>query len=215
MFTDLADSSYTFTSATGEDAWLPAATYRVTWTAAIDGAAASLEYGQSSITVSCDGGVPPNYGLSSPTYPTPPHPHPPHHHTHDYPPITSRSVPEPSAPTGPCVGVKCQNGGICSGGICACVYPFTGTNCETSSDPCMGHDCNKGHCVALGTEATCVCTASLGYSGPHCTWPPMVEPEPACKDTCADSTKNGHCQDGYFFGERPAKYIGCPAGAAT
>ena len=87
---------------------------------------------------------------------------------------------------GPCQGVVCQNGGRCSGGTCTCVHPYTGTNCETSSDPCYGYDCNgnKGTCVVSNGAATCQCSSDLGYTGTRCDAPPVQELEAVCLNTC-------------------------------
>jgi len=49
---------------------------------------------------------------------------------------TKNSTPAPTpAPSNPCAGVTCFNGGSCSGGICVCPTGWTGTYCQTAVAP--------------------------------------------------------------------------------
>lgn len=61
-FVDLADKTLVYTGSVDEITHLPPADYNVRWMATIDSQPASAEYGPVSISVACDGGIPPSYG---------------------------------------------------------------------------------------------------------------------------------------------------------
>ncbi|XP_072027809.1 uncharacterized protein [Amphiura filiformis] len=72
-------------------------------------------------------------------------------------------------------GNPCMNGGRCRqfivGYKCVCIQPYTGDNCEISSDnSCYsngGNPCkNDGECNQFATGFECLC--KTGYSGPTC-----------------------------------------------
>tara|TARA_B110000858_G_C17798179_1_gene473653 strand:- start:278 stop:2341 length:2064 start_codon:yes stop_codon:yes gene_type:complete len=73
----------------------------------------------------------------------------------------------------PCDLAPCQNGATCSdtgvGGTytCACATGFTGMDCETNIDDCIGHVCtNSGTCADGVNSYTCACVT--GYDGQYC-----------------------------------------------
>ncbi|GMT18478.1 hypothetical protein PFISCL1PPCAC_9775, partial [Pristionchus fissidentatus] len=64
-----------------------------------------------------------------------------------------------------CDADDCLNGGLCSGGKCYCISPFTGTHCE-SVIPCDGYCLNGGTCSHVNNQPSCECP--LNYSGQQC-----------------------------------------------
>nr|KAF6448869.1 slit guidance ligand 3 [Rousettus aegyptiacus] len=51
--------------------------------------------------------------------------------------------------------------------VCECHPGWTGPLCDQEAqDPCLGHSCGHGACVAVGTSYACRCAE--GYGGPLC-----------------------------------------------
>jgi len=57
-----------------------------------------------------------------------------------------------------CTGVTCNNGGSCSGGVCNCLFPYTGSSCSSCS--CVHGTCSTGQC-----------NCASGYTGTLCDTP--------------------------------------------
>jgi len=88
-----------------------------------------------------------------------------------------------------CKGIACVNGGACQDGACICPVGFTGTHCETPTNPCASVTCQNGGSCNNGT-----CSCPAGYGGAYCQI-----------DSCAGVT----CQNG---GACASGHCVCPAG---
>lgn len=72
-----------------------------------------------------------------------------------------------------CIGVVCENGGVCRDGIrdfsCKCKPGYSGRHCENRVDLCRGFPCaNGGTCHDVnGVDFTCACAP--GFTGKHCS----------------------------------------------
>ncbi|XP_064617081.1 protein crumbs-like isoform X2 [Liolophura sinensis] len=96
-----------------------------------------------------------------------------------------------------CSFAPCQNGGTCSSVLrsqeftCTCVSGYTGANCSTNIDDCIGITCPQYQiCHDLINDHFCDCPT--GYKGAQCSEE---------VDECAGSpcTNNGTCIDGLGF----------------
>lgn len=64
----------------------------------------------------------------------------------------------------PCEDKVCLNGGACVDGTCVCANGYTGADCSTPPNACLGVTClNGGYCA----NGTCVC--AQGYTGSDCS----------------------------------------------
>lgn len=67
-----------------------------------------------------------------------------------------------------CAVKTCNNGGICSSGVCQCAVGYSGATCQISI--CDGISCNSGVCVA--STGVCDCDGTAGFTGARCEIPP-------------------------------------------
>ena len=69
-----------------------------------------------------------------------------------------------------CIGVSCGQNQRCVdqilGHTCVCEPGYTGPDCSTEFDACVGVSCNSGTCVGGMGSYTCVCDP--GYTGQLC-----------------------------------------------
>uniref|UniRef100_A0A452SD00 Slit homolog 3 protein n=1 Tax=Ursus americanus TaxID=9643 RepID=A0A452SD00_URSAM len=85
--------------------------------------------------------------------------------------------------------------------VCECHPGWTGPLCDQEAqDPCLGHSCNHGKCVATGTSYVCKCVE--GYSGATCDHK---------NDSNACSTFKCH-QGQCHFSDRGEPYCLCQPG---
>ncbi|XP_076844911.1 delta and Notch-like epidermal growth factor-related receptor isoform X2 [Brachyhypopomus gauderio] len=96
-------------------------------------------------------------------------------------PITVGPRENTTAPSDPCEGKPCLNGGVCSpiwGAeerqpspwtyTCICSPAFTGHNCEFFADPCASDPCLHGNCSLASKGDGFVCECMEGYGGLRC-----------------------------------------------
>lgn len=88
----------------------------------------------------------------------------------------------------PCLGVTCENGGVCVSGNCECPTGFTGLRCELAIDPCQLKACplpgSQGCVVSPSGVAVCQCRE--GYQGEFCDqkWTDPYAGLYNCLETC-------------------------------
>jgi len=118
-----------------------------------------------------------------------------------------------------CADVKCQNGGSCSYGTCACATGFSGTRCEINACTGVfcpfGQACTQGTCVASAcasvvchndgacNPASGTCECKNGFTGLFCTIDPCSLIKCLNGGIC---TYPGTCQcRDHYFGDRCEK----------
>uniref|UniRef100_A0A8C0QVE3 Slit homolog 3 protein n=1 Tax=Canis lupus dingo TaxID=286419 RepID=A0A8C0QVE3_CANLU len=85
--------------------------------------------------------------------------------------------------------------------VCECHPGWTGPLCDQEArDPCLGHSCNHGKCVATGTSYVCKCAE--GYGGATCDH--KNDSNPCSTFKC----NQGQCH----FSERGEPYCICQPG---
>jgi hypothetical protein len=104
-------------------------------------------------------------------------------------------VPEPTMPVDFCASNPCQHNANCASAAgtyaCRCSAGFSGTNCDTTIEPCLSRPCLNGGACSDSAPGSFVCACSAGYTGPTCQIvsaspppptlpPPGLEPPKAC-----------------------------------
>ncbi|XP_060076672.1 uncharacterized protein LOC132556307 [Ylistrum balloti] len=110
-----------------------------------------------------------------------------------------------------CAGVNCNNG-TCGGGVCFCVFGYTGAYCQHDKIDCTMNSClNGGTCIDKTNGYECMC--SSGFTGNdcniniddcsgHCTGEHVVSSGMKCIDmvndymcVCEDGWKGQNCTE--------------------
>lgn len=112
-----------------------------------------------------------------------------------------------------CIGVTCENGGICRDGIrsyrCHCPPGFSGKHCHEVVDLCRGFPCaNGGTCMdSDGKDFTCACAP--GFQGKDCSMNiDECQPNPCLNGgSCTDRVNEFICSCPSGFSGSNCQYI--------
>ncbi|KAK3730046.1 hypothetical protein QZH41_009561 [Actinostola sp. cb2023] len=98
----------------------------------------------------------------------------------------------------------CRNGGICIDGVaqyqCQCRGGYTGRDCATVIDSCVGHSCRNGASCISTSSYTYTCTCPPGYTGQYCAQDvDECAARPCVSGTCVDGVNSYicRCNSGY------------------